>query len=188
MAIDMSQFFQVFYEETEEHLANMESLLLALDVGSPDPEQLNAVFRAAHSIKGSAGTFGFSDLAQVTHILENLLDRIRKGELALREEMIDAFLDAGDVLKVLLSAHKGEGESDPGQVEALCARLNQLTSNESAAAGAAAEPAPSPAGGLDIRFVLDGDAESARRHVDKLMTQLQTLGAARVVEHPAAPG
>lgn len=86
MSIDMSQFYQVFFEESEEHLAAMESLLLALDVAHPDAEQLNAIFRAAHSIKGSAGTFGFSDLAETTHILENLLDRIRKGDLALRPE------------------------------------------------------------------------------------------------------
>ena len=80
MAIDMSQFFQIFFEESEEHLATMESLLLELDVAQPDPEQLNAIFRAAHSIMGSAGTFGFADLAETTHVLENVLDRIRKGQ------------------------------------------------------------------------------------------------------------
>ena len=98
MSIDLSQFYQVFFEEAGEHIQSMESLLLDLDIESPDAEQLNAIFRAAHSIKGSAGTFGFTDLTEVTHILENLLDRIRKGELALRPDMIDAFLDAGDVL------------------------------------------------------------------------------------------
>ena len=90
MSIDMSQFYQVFFEETQEHLDSMESLLLELDIRDPDAEQLNAIFRAAHSIKGSAGTFGFTDLAEVTHVLENLLDRIRKGELTLRADMIDA--------------------------------------------------------------------------------------------------
>ena len=74
MAIDMSQFYQVFFDESAEHLAAMEGLLLDLDVENPDSEQLNAIFRAAHSIKGSAGTFGFTDLAETTHILENLLD------------------------------------------------------------------------------------------------------------------
>ena len=115
MSIDMSQFYQVFFEESQEHLDSMESLLLGLDIDDPDAEQLNAIFRAAHSIKGSAGTFGFTDLAEVTHVLENLLDRIRKGELALRPEMIDAFLDAGDILKELLAAHRGDGEADQEQ-------------------------------------------------------------------------
>ncbi len=91
MAIDMTQFYQVFFEESAEHLAAMETLLLELDIENPDSEQLNAIFRAAHSIKGSAGTFGFNDLAATTHILENLLDRIRKQELALRADMVDAF-------------------------------------------------------------------------------------------------
>ena len=83
MSIDLSQFYQVFFDETGEHLANMESFLLELDVEDPDPEELNAIFRAAHSIKGAAGTFGFTDLAEVTHELETLLDRLRKQELAL---------------------------------------------------------------------------------------------------------
>jgi two-component system chemotaxis sensor kinase CheA len=127
MSHDISQFHQVFFEEAQDHLANMEALLLDLDVDNPDIEQLNAIFRAAHSIKGSSGTFGFLDLQDVTHILENLLDRIRKGELPLRSEMIDAFLAAGDVLKIMLGAHRGEDPADPAQVEAICTRLRQLT-------------------------------------------------------------
>jgi two-component system chemotaxis sensor kinase CheA len=129
----MSQFFQIFYEETEDHLATMESLLLELDVARPDAEQLNAIFRAAHSIKGSAGTFGFTELARVTHLLEDLLDRIRKDELTLREDMIDAFLAAGDVLKTLLAACKGAGEADPAAVEAICTRLAGLAASPAAA-------------------------------------------------------
>ena len=69
MTIDMSQFFQVFFDETEELLAEMEKLLLAIDISSPDEEDLNAIFRAAHSIKGGAGTFGLTDLTDVTHVL-----------------------------------------------------------------------------------------------------------------------
>ena len=59
MSLDISQFHQVFFEEAQEHLSSMESLLLELDLQDPDPEQLNAIFRAAHSIKGSSGTFGY---------------------------------------------------------------------------------------------------------------------------------
>ena len=116
MTIDMSQFYQVFFEESAEHLAAMEGLLLGLDIENPDSEQLNAIFRAAHSIKGSAGTFGFTDLAETTHILENLLDRIRKQELGLRADMVDAFLESGDLLRGMLEAHQGRGEVAPSQV------------------------------------------------------------------------
>ena len=142
MAIDMSQFYQVFFEESAEHLAAMESLLLDLDLENPDTEQLNAIFRAAHSIKGSAGTFGFTDLADTTHILENLLDRIRKQELALRADMVDAFLQCGDQLRGMLEAHQGRGETDPRAVEEICARLRQLSSDEAAPVAAPSVMAP----------------------------------------------
>ena len=173
MSIDMSQFYQVFFEEAQEHLDGMESLLLELDLSDPDPEQLNAIFRAAHSIKGSAGTFGFTDLAEVTHVLENLLDRIRKGELALRPEMIDAFLDAGDVLKHLLAAHRGDGEADQSQVAAMCKRLSELT--VSASSPAPAIPAQIAAGSaeeLEVSFVLDLDGDAAAKAVENIVAEL----------------
>ena len=89
----------------------MEQLLLELDVGSPNIEQLNAIFRAAHSIKGGAATFGcFTQLAGTTHLLENLLDAIRRGEMALRTDMVDIFLETKDVLKSQLDAYRASEE------------------------------------------------------------------------------
>ena len=126
MAIDMSQFYQVFFEEAAEHLASMEALLLAINPAAPDPEEVNALFRAAHSIKGSSGTFGFQDMMEVTHILETMLDRVRKGEAPLTDDMVDASLVAGDVLKNLLAAHRGEDEADREAAEAICHRLEAL--------------------------------------------------------------
>ena len=192
MSIDMSQFYQVFFEESQEHLDNMESLLLGLDVADPDAEQLNAIFRAAHSIKGSAGTFGFTDLAEVTHVLENLLDRIRKGELALRPEMIDAFLDAGDVLKILLAAHRGDGEADPQEVAAMCKRLSELTVSGAASAAAdasVAAPVPNAAGNaateVDVSFVLDEDGDAAATTVENLIAELGERWSVAVVQRSA---
>src|SRR5574340_1558406 len=112
MSIDMSQFYQVFFEESAEHLASMESLLLSLDLDAPDVDQLNAIFRAAHSIKGGSGTFGFTDMTEVTHILETLLDHIRRNEIAISRDMVDAFLEAGDVLRGLLEAHQNGRVAD----------------------------------------------------------------------------
>lgn len=80
---DLSEFHAIFFEEAAEHLASLETLLLSLDLQQPDSEKLNAIFRAAHSIKGSASTFGFPDMASVTHDLETLLDRVRKQEFGL---------------------------------------------------------------------------------------------------------
>ncbi len=191
MSIDMSQFYQVFFEESREHLDSMESLLLELDIGDPDAEQLNAIFRAAHSIKGSAGTFGFTDLAEVTHVLENLLDRIRKGELALRPEMIDAFLDAGDVLKDLLAAHRGDGAADPAQVAAMCKRLSELTvSAPSSAPVAVAAPVEvqKVAAELEVSFVVDMDTEAGAQAVDNVVAELAQRWAVAVIDRASAPG
>ncbi|MEO7623292.1 MAG: chemotaxis protein CheW [Gallionella sp.] len=127
MSIDMSQFYQVFFDEAAEHLASMESLLLALDLDAPDADQLNAIFRAAHSIKGGSGTFGFTDMASVTHILETLLDRVRKHEITLTHDMVDAFLQAGDALRGLLTAHQNGSIADEAASIAICIKLEKLT-------------------------------------------------------------
>jgi two-component system chemotaxis sensor kinase CheA len=133
MTIDMSQFYQVFFDEAAEHLDEMERLLLSLDVDSPNPDDLNAIFRAAHSIKGGSGTFGFTDMTGVTHILETLLDRLRKNELALRGEMVDAFLEAGDVLRGQLAGHQNGEEVDTRAADEICVKLNNLASDNPAA-------------------------------------------------------
>ncbi|PTQ76156.1 CheA signal transduction histidine kinase [Nitrosomonas oligotropha] len=127
MSTDLEQFYEIFFEESSELLADMEACLLRLDVNSPDLEDLNAIFRAAHSIKGGAGTFGFTDMTEMTHMLETLLDRLRKGELAVRSEMVDAFLRAGDVIKAQLAGHRGEGEADPSVAAEVCEELKKLS-------------------------------------------------------------
>jgi len=127
MSTDLEQFYEIFFEESSELLADMEACLLRLDVNSPDLEDLNAIFRAAHSIKGGAGTFGFTDMTEMTHMLETLLDRLRKGELAVRSEMVDAFLRAGDVIKAQLAGHRGEGEADPSVAAEVCEELKRLS-------------------------------------------------------------
>ena len=112
MTIDISQFYQVFFDEAEELLAEMERLLLAVDIDAPTEEDLNAIFRTAHSVKGGASTFGLSDMSEVTHVLESLLDRIRKGEMALTSNHVDAFLAAKDSLKMQLDGHRHGGAVD----------------------------------------------------------------------------
>jgi len=113
MTFDKSQFFQVFYEETEEHLCAMEELLLNLETASPGQEDLDAIFRAVHSIKGGAGTFGFKEMTEVAHIFESVLDCARKGDLSLTGRMIDLFLESGDVLKGILSAYRNNADVIP---------------------------------------------------------------------------
>ena len=181
MTIEMSQFFAIFFEEAEEHLASMESLLLKLDVAQPDPDDLNAIFRAAHSIKGGAGTFGFGDMAEVTHVLENLLDKLRKSTLVLTQEMVDAFLSAGDVLKSQLDFHRGGSAVDAAAVAEICATLARLT--DGAAAQACAHPADS-AGLVTLpttsRFQLTFK-RVAKAKLEKLLAELAREGELQAV-------
>jgi len=139
--VDITQFYQTFFDEAEELLAEMEHLLLALDINAPDNEQLNAIFRAAHSIKGGAATFGFTALTETTHLLENLLDRARRGELQLRTEMVDTFLETKDVLHQQLNAYRASSEPDAEAMKRICAVLQQLAAEESGAPAPAAAPA-----------------------------------------------
>ena len=150
MTIDMSQFFQVFFDEADELLAEMEKLLLALDVSAPDNEDLNAIFRAAHSIKGGAATFGFTDITEMTHMLESLLDRIRKGEMALTPEHVDVFLVAKDVLAMQMEGHHHGSSVDQDAVGSVCQRLKALSQGivadtPEAVSAAPAVAAPEPA-------------------------------------------
>ncbi|MBU3008285.1 chemotaxis protein CheA [Cobetia amphilecti] len=140
--MDISEFYDTFFEEAQELLAEMERLLLALDVEAPDAEQLNAIFRAAHSIKGGAATFGFTVLQDTTHHLENLLDRARRGELRLSIQHIDRFLETKDMLDDQLAAYRNAQSPDPEAYAHIVAVLKQL-GEESSVIAASSEPVPS---------------------------------------------
>jgi len=150
--IDLSQFFQVFFEEAGENLQSMEQMLLELDVEAADDEELNAIFRCAHSVKGGAATFGFADVAELTHQMEALLDKLRRHELTPTTQMVDVLLAAGDALKALLARHQGTGDSVPDTTELLVTiktlcdggRVDTAAS-PAAAPMAAAAPAAAPA-------------------------------------------
>lgn len=128
MSIDMKQFHTVFFDESQEHLDEMEQLLLELDVASPDAEMLNSIFRAAHSIKGGSGIFGFDALTSATHIMEGLLDKIRKGNLAITTAMVDLFLQAVDKLKETLLAYRHGDAVDWAGIHQLTEQLEVVTS------------------------------------------------------------
>jgi two-component system, chemotaxis family, sensor kinase CheA len=151
-AIDLKRFNQVFFEECAEHLAEMEQILISLSDRQPDHEQLNAIFRAAHSIKGGAGIFGFDDMTIVTHVMESLLDRLRKDEMPFSTAMIDLFLEAGDVISMQLAGHREGTEVRKEAIDEVSRKLQQLI-DAGAAHGEPCEQAPdrhtSPAAQLD---------------------------------------
>ncbi|UGS89196.1 chemotaxis protein CheA (plasmid) [Ralstonia wenshanensis] len=199
MNLDLSQFFGAFFEEAEELLVDMERLLLNLDVANPSSDDLNAIFRCAHSIKGGAATFGFTHMTELTHVAESILDRARTGTLQLRENMVDAFLETKDVLKSQLDAYRQEHPIDTATLEYMVAKLNSLTAEEGApvaAAPAAAAPvvatpepvaAPEPEpmvaeapaadavgdidGGLDIKLI-----NVSNEDCELIVTELKHLG------------
>ena len=139
--IDLSQFYQVFFEEAGENLDNMERLLLNINVEAADDEELNAIFRCAHSIKGGAATFGFSDVAELTHQMETLLDKLRRHELQPNSAMVDVLLQSGDALRTQLARHQGSG-GDVFDTTDLLVSIKSFV--EGGGAPAAAAPAPAP--------------------------------------------
>jgi two-component system chemotaxis sensor kinase CheA len=179
--MDVSQFHAVFFEEANEHLESLESLLLSLDLATPDAEQLNAIFRAAHSIKGGAATFGFKDVAELTHALETLLDRLRKQELLPTREMVDALLAGGDILNSQLAAHRGQGDADPDAANAARVRIEALASGGSAPAAAVVA---APKGSVERRLIRFR-AVLTQEVVDNLLGELRGLGALEVLTEPA---
>jgi two-component system chemotaxis sensor kinase CheA len=148
MGIDLAQFHEAFFEESFEALESMEAALLKLDVAAPDSEVINTVFRVAHSIKGGAGMFNFSEIASFTHTLETLLDGVRAGRTRLNTAGMDLLLKSVDVMREMLRAAQRKETFDPQKVADLQFDLEvAVARNDDAAASVPAAVAPvAPAG------------------------------------------
>jgi two-component system chemotaxis sensor kinase CheA len=140
MSIDMAQFHQVFFEESFEGLDIMESGLLNLDMGDVDSETINTIFRAAHSIKGGSGTFGFTSVSDFTHVMETLLDEMRDGRRQVTQSVVDVLLGSVDCLREMMTAIQDESKVDDQRV----AEHKQALETELNGTGAAAS-SPEPA-------------------------------------------
>ncbi|EMI7477401.1 chemotaxis protein CheA [Morganella morganii] len=142
--MDITEFYQTFFDEADELLRDMEQHLLELDPRDPDSEQLNAIFRSAHSIKGGAATFGFTLLQKTTHTLENLLDKARHDELTLTPDIIDVFLDTKDVMGSQLDAYKSDTLPDEESFNRICEVLGHVEQSVADAAVVTETAAPEP--------------------------------------------
>ena len=138
---DLTQFYQIFFEEAGENLDQMEQMLLNLDLDAANDEELNGIFRCAHSIKGGSATFGFTDVAELTHKMESLLDRLRRHEITPVPEMVDVLLESADASRSLLARHQAGGEGEAMSTADLVQRITRLAAGDGAAAVVAA-PAP----------------------------------------------
>ncbi|XTQ96043.1 chemotaxis protein CheA [Xanthomonas sacchari] len=145
MSMDLQRFHATFFEESREGLDAMEAGLLSLEEGNRDPETINSVFRAAHSIKGGAATFGFEAMAGLTHVLETLLDELRAGKREVEAHAIDAILGSVDVLRALLREAEHGVPADPAAVKAVHERLQHALNGGPAAPTVATPAANQPA-------------------------------------------
>ena len=195
-SINLDQFNLVFFEECAEHLAEMERILISLGDTEPDSEQMNAIFRAAHSIKGGAGIFGFQDMTVVTHVLESLLDRLRNNELPFTPDMIDLFLEAGDVIGMQLSGHRDGSEVRQEAIDRICSRLQSKIDGKTTAPGNSAGEAvqqaettqtDEPAAGCrhyEMLFTPDPDIFKRGVRLESLFSELEELGELTVTAQP----
>ncbi|MGC0992644.1 chemotaxis protein CheA [Pantoea agglomerans] len=181
--MDISDFYQTFFDEADELLADMEQHLLGLDPQEPDSEQLNAIFRAAHSIKGGAGTFGFTVLQETTHILENILDGARRGEMQLSTDIINLFLETKDIMQEQLDAYKTAQEPNAESFKYICEALRQLALEAkglpvdvpASVATASAESASTS--GLRVQLI-----DLKEKEVDLMLEEMSNLGTLTNVE------
>ncbi|RYF75315.1 MAG: chemotaxis protein CheA [Comamonadaceae bacterium] len=162
MDIDMSEFLGIFVEEAREHLGEMEAMLLALRIDTVTTDDLNKIFRAAHSIKGGSATFGLVSVTGLAHVLESLLDKLRDKRLELTTDMVDALLISTDTIGAQISEHEGRGAVDKAVVEALCERILRLTEAEPPVAAAPQRKTTDKPPGIEgVAFGFFGDDDDA---------------------------
>ncbi|MBY5784324.1 chemotaxis protein CheA [Rhizobium leguminosarum] len=144
--MDMNEIKEIFFQECEEQLAELESGLLKLNDGDRDPETVNAVFRAVHSIKGGAGAFGLDDLVAFAHVFETTLDCVRSNKLEPNQDVLKVMLKSADVLADLTNAARDGGSVDESRSRGLVKELEALANGELPSPSASAEaPAPKAA-------------------------------------------
>jgi len=170
LELDLSQFHDLFFEESHEGLQVMEAGLLGLDPANPDLEVVNNVFRAAHSMKGGAGTFGFTAIAGFTHVLETTLSELRDRRRTVSRELVDALLKSVDVLRYMLDCGKTGTAIDQERVKNAEAALQSIP------APAAAAPAPAAKPGWDIKFFPHRNLLQTGNDPYRILRELRALG------------
>lgn len=165
MAIDLKQFQAAFFEEAAEHLAAMERLLVGLDPAGADAEDVNAIFRAAHSIKGGANMFALAEIAGATHEMETVLDGARRGRLRLTRAIVDALLRGCDFLRDALAQGRAGRAADAGRASAIAAELR----------GVPAAGAPQAKSGERLELVWPAKVKRDAKKVKKLVADVSRL-------------
>jgi two-component system chemotaxis sensor kinase CheA len=177
MTVDLEQFHQVFFEESFEGLDIMESGLLQLENGEVDLENINTIFRAAHSIKGGSGTFGFTAIANFTHDMETLLDQMRNGERDVSLKVVNSLLACVDILRGMLSSIQSSTDIDIDGVASMTAQLKGILGSASVEVLTEAEQPVVAAGkGWIIEFSPHLDMMQTGNDPVRLLRELVQLG------------
>lgn len=182
MDIDIKQFQPVFIEECREGLDAMEAELLKLTPGTADKEAINTIFRVAHSIKGGAGTFGFSALTEFTHVAETLLDDIRGDKVALVDGHISLLLQSGDCLREWIDLLEQDITVTPDSAKNLKLQFEQFLTGSSEQGGMSTflQELPAVSGpeniGWDIRFIPGADILKQGNEPRLIFSELDDIG------------
>lgn len=196
MAIDLRQFHRTFFDESLEGLAGMEADLLQLEHGldtpgfAPDAEQLNRIFRAVHSIKGGSATFGFTGVAEFTHVFESLLDDIRAGRQSVDPANIGLLLRAVDAVRELVTAARTGRVENVGMIGSVRSELEALMRINTNRAGQPANEASTSTNhdGWQIDFHPKPEFFASGNDPLRIVHELARLGPAQVtVDHSRLP-
>ncbi len=144
MTLDLAQFHEGFFEESFEALDSMEDALLKLNIGSPESELINTIFRVAHSIKGGSATFGFTEIASFTHTCETLLDELRGNRMQVSRGIMDLLLKSVDVMRDMLRAVQNKTTVDAQRIADLQFDLEVAIMQKGSAVAAPAAATPTP--------------------------------------------
>ena len=189
MSVDISQFYQVFFEESLEGLDSMESALMALDPDDIDSETINTIFRAAHSIKGGSATFGFSDVANFTHVLETLLDEVREGSRGLALDHVDLLLRSVDAMRHMIETLQAGETIDTSDSDELKVQFEAILANTDVSVSETAEVTVGtvadniPAEGYRIEFSPHPDMLRTGNEPIRMFRELAEFGPVTIQCH-----
>ena len=124
--MDVNQYLEIFIEESLEHLQELNQNLLSLETNPGDMKTLNEIFRVAHTLKGMAGTMGFTGISNLTHQMENVLDAIRTGNVEVNSSMIDILFECLDYLSNSINTISATGKESSSNVNSIIAGLNGM--------------------------------------------------------------
>nr|MCR5374017.1 Hpt domain-containing protein [Lachnospiraceae bacterium] len=143
--MDVSQYLEIFIDETSEHIQSLNDCIMNLEQEPDNKDTINEIFRAAHSLKGMAGTMGFKRMQHLTHDMENVFSEVRNDKVKVNGEMIDVLFQCLDAIEGYLETIKSTSDEGTEEHEEIITKLNEILSNAGGTAPAAAPAAKAEA-------------------------------------------